>query len=184
MIEQVLKDYSDAFDMRSVALRYFNAAGADPDGDVGERHEPETHLIPLALRGAGDPDYTLSILGHDYDTRDGSAIRDYIHVKDLAEAHLRALDYLIAGGETTQINLGTGSGTSVIEIRDSVQRITGKSVNSEVAPRRPGDPANLVSVPSKAKELLGWEPKYSGVDQLISDAWTWHQAETSKKAVD
>ena len=177
MVEQVLKDYSHAFGIRSVALRYFNAAGADPDGEIGERHEPETHLIPLALRGAGDPDYTLNILGADYDTRDGSAIRDYIHVMDLADAHLRALDYLERGGETTQINLGTGSGTSVIEIRDSVEKITGRTVKSKIAPRRPGDPANLVSVPNKAKDLLGWEPHHSNVDQLIQDAWNWHLSE-------
>lgn len=181
MVEQVLKDYSEAFGMKSVALRYFNAAGADPEGEIGERHEPETHLIPLALRGAGDPSYTLNILGADYDTRDGSAIRDYIHVMDLADAHLRALDYLLGGGETTQINLGTGSGTSVIEIRDSVEKITGRCVNSKVAPRRPGDPANLVSVPDKARKLLGWSPRTSNVDQLIQDAWNWHLIETSSQ---
>lgn len=178
MIEQVLKDYSEAFGLRSVALRYFNAAGADPDGEIGERHEPETHLIPLALRGAGDPDYTLKILGDDYETRDGSAIRDYIHVIDLADAHLRALEYLSSGGETTQINLGSGDGTSVKEIRDSVQRITGKPVNSEIAARRPGDPANLVSVPKKAERLLGWAPINSKADRLISDAWNWYQTDS------
>ncbi|MEL7111184.1 MAG: UDP-glucose 4-epimerase GalE [Pseudomonadota bacterium] len=180
MVEAVLKDYSAAYDIRSVALRYFNAAGADPDGEIGERHEPETHLIPLALKGAGDPDYTLNILGADYDTRDGSAIRDYIHVVDLADAHLRALDYLASGGATTQINLGTGTGTSVIEIRNSVEKITGRKVNSKIAPRRPGDPAKLISVPEKAKALLGWVPKNSGVDQLIRSAWAWHKAELAR----
>lgn len=183
MVEQVLKDYSAAFNIRSVALRYFNAAGADPEGEIGERHDPETHLIPLALRGAGNPDYTLSILGDDYATRDGSAIRDYIHVVDLADAHLRALGYLQNGGETTQINLGTGSGTSVIEIRDSVEKITGRSVNSKIAPRRLGDPANLVSVPDKARELLGWSPRNSDVDQLIQDAWKWHLSEINGGAL-
>ena len=178
MIEHALKDYSEAFGVRSVSLRYFNAAGADPDGETGERHEPETHLIPLALRGAGDPNYTLKILGDDYETRDGSAIRDYIHVMDLAEAHLLALDYLKHGGGTTQINLGTGLGTSVIEIRDSVQRITGKLINTKFAPRRPGDPANLVAAPNTAQKLLGWEPKYSNLDRLIGDAWRWYQADT------
>ena len=177
MVEHALKDYSAAFDLRSVALRYFNAAGADPDGQVGERHEPETHLIPLALRGAGDPDYTLKILGADYDTRDGSAIRDYIHVVDLADAHLRALDYLERGGETTQINLGTGTGTTVLEIRDSVERITGNTVNSVVAPRRAGDPPKLVAKPERAEKVLGWTPKNSDVDQLIGDAWKWHLSE-------
>ena len=177
MVEKILQDYSDAFGLRSVSLRYFNAAGADPDGDVGERHEPETHLIPLALRGAGDPNYTLSILGDDYETRDGSAIRDYIHVADLADAHLRSLDYLAKDGATTKINLGTGSGTSVIEIRDSVQSITARDVNSVIAPRRPGDPAALVAAPNRAKDLLGWVPKNSSVDQLIRDAWNWHVSE-------
>lgn len=177
MVEHILQDYSEAFELRSVSLRYFNAAGADRDGDVGERHEPETHLIPLALRGAGDPNYTLNILGADYDTRDGSAIRDYIHVGDLADAHLRSLDYLGKGGATTKINLGTGSGTSVIEIRDSVRKITGRDVNSVVAPRRPGDPAALVAVPKRAEELLGWTPQNSSVDQLIQDAWNWHLSE-------
>lgn len=177
MVEQILKDYSAAFGLRSVALRYFNAAGGDPDGRVGERHEPETHLIPLALRGAGSADYTLKILGSDYDTRDGSAIRDYIHVMDLADAHLRALEYLSSAGETTQINLGTGTGTSVIEIRDSVARITERTVNSTVAPRRPGDPAMLVAKPERAKAVLGWKPKFSNIDQIISDAWTWHLKE-------
>ena len=180
MVEQALKDYSAAYDVRSVALRYFNAAGADPDGEIGERHEPETHLIPLALRGAGDPDYTLNILGVDYDTRDGSAIRDYIHVMDLADAHLRALDYLANGGATTQINLGTGTGTSVLEIAESVEKITGRKVNSKIAKRRPGDPAKLIAAPEKAKAVLGWTPRYSDVDQLIQGAWAWHQAELAR----
>ena len=180
MVERVLKDYSAAFGISSVALRYFNASGADPDGEVGERHEPETHLIPLALRGAGDPDYTLKIFGSDYDTRDGSAIRDYIHVLDLADAHLRALDYLKEGGETVQINLGTGDGTSVIEIRDCVQQVTGRTVQSEYAPRRVGDPPNLVASPKRAKELLGWEQQYSSLEKIIGDAWTWNLKETNK----
>ncbi|MEL6728951.1 MAG: UDP-glucose 4-epimerase GalE [Pseudomonadota bacterium] len=179
MVERALKDYSHAFGIRSVALRYFNAAGADPEGDVGERHEPETHLIPLALRGAGDPKYTLNILGSDYDTHDGSAIRDYIHVTDLADAHLRAIQFLERGGGTVQINLGTGSGTSVIEIRDSVRRVSGRNVKSKFVARRPGDPASLVAAPKLARDLLDWEPKHSSVDQLIGDAWRWHQSESN-----
>ncbi|MEL7030799.1 MAG: UDP-glucose 4-epimerase GalE [Pseudomonadota bacterium] len=175
MVEQILKDYSDAFGIRSVALRYFNAAGADPDGEIGERHEPETHLIPLALRGAGDADYTLNILGDDYETRDGSAIRDYIHVMDLADAHLRALYYLGEGGGTTQINLGTGRGTSVIEIQKAVERMTQHDVRARTAPRRPGDPAVLVSSPTLANQILGWAPHFSSVDNLIHDAWNWHK---------
>lgn len=181
MVEHILKDYAHAFGLQSVALRYFNAAGGDPDGQIGERHEPETHLIPLALRGAGDPDYTLNILGDDYDTRDGTAIRDYIHVIDLANAHLRALQYLNDGGETIQINLGTGTGTSVREIRDSVEAITGETVNSKIAPRRPGDPPVLVAEPKLAKEKLGWQAENSSVENLIGDAWKWHCAELKRR---
>ncbi|NQY13339.1 MAG: UDP-glucose 4-epimerase GalE [Henriciella sp.] len=181
MVEHILKDYAHAFGLQSVALRYFNAAGGDPDGQIGERHEPETHLIPLALRGAGDAEYTLNILGDDYDTRDGTAIRDYIHVLDLADAHLRALQYLNDGGETIQINLGTGTGTSVREIRDSVEAVTGKTVNSQIAPRRPGDPPVLVAEPKLAKEKLGWQAEKSSVESLIRDAWNWHCAELNRR---
>lgn len=181
MVERILQDYSVAHGVKSVTLRYFNAAGAAPDGEIGERHDPETHLIPLALRGAGDPDFSLNILGGDYETRDGSAIRDYIHVMDLADAHLSALAYLMENGQTTQINLGTGTGTSVFEIRDSVKRVTKREVRSRIAPRRPGDPAELVSLPEKAETILGWRPVRSGVDQLIRDAWDWHQTELSDR---
>lgn len=177
MAERLLQDYSDAFGLRFVALRYFNAAGADPSGAVGERHDPETHLIPLALRGAGDPDYFLSIFGDDYDTRDGTAIRDYIHVCDLADAHLKALEYLSAGGASTAINLGTGTGTSVLEIWESVEKVTGRAVPKQVSARRSGDPAVLVANASKASDVLAWTPRHSEIDQIIVDAWKWHQAE-------
>jgi UDP-arabinose 4-epimerase len=180
MAEMLLQDYSDAFGIRSVALRYFNAAGADPAAVIGERHEPETHLIPLALRGAGDPEYCLGIFGDDYPTRDGTAVRDYIHVSDLAEAHLRALDYLVQGGATTAINLGTGTGTSVHEIWHSVERITARAVNKQVLPRRPGDPASLVADAAKAKQVLGWQAQRSAIDTVIADAWRWHEAEQSR----
>ena len=181
MIEQILQDYSYSFGLQSVSLRYFNAAGADPDGEIGERHEPETHLIPLALRGAGSADYLLKIFGTDYDTRDGSAIRDYIHVNDLADAHLRALSYLENNGKTMAINLETGTGTSVLEIKDSVARITGKKVNYITSPPREGDAPSLVAEPKLAKKVLGWEPNASNVDRIIKDAWRWHLAEMNRK---
>lgn len=181
MAERLLQDYSDAFGIRFVALRYFNAAGADPSGAIGERHDPETHLIPLALRGAGDPDYFLSIFGDDYDARDGTAIRDYIHVCDLAEAHLKALGYLSGGGVSTAINLGTGTGTSVYEIWESVQKVTGRAVPKKVSPRRPGDPAVLVADAAKALDMLGWSSRRSEIDKVIADAWGWHQAELGRR---
>lgn len=177
MVEQILKDYSDAYGIRSVALRYFNAAGADPDGEIGERHDPEPHLIPLALKGAGEETYTLKILGDDFETKDGSAVRDYIHVMDLAEAHFLAVEYLKKAGATTHCNLGTGQGISVKEIRDTVERVTGRKVNAQIAPRRPGDPACLVAKTDLAKSVLGWEPRYSSIDQIIEDAWRWHLSE-------
>ena len=177
MAEMLLRDYSHAFGIRSVSLRYFNAAGADPSGAIGERHEPETHLIPLALQGAGDPGYCLSIFGDDYDTPDGTAVRDYIHVTDLADAHLKALGYLARGGETTAINLGTGTGTSVHEIWQSAERVTSLAIEKRVAPRRTGDPASLVADAVKARQVLSWQPRRSQIDTIIEDAWRWHEAE-------
>ena len=181
MAEELLRDYSEAFGIRSVSLRYFNAAGADPDGTIGERHEPETHLIPLALEGAGNPDFCLSIFGDNYDTRDGTAIRDYIHVCDLADAHLKALEYLSRGGATAAFNLGTGTGTSVQEIWQSVQRTTARSVERRVSERRPGDPASLVANANKARQLLGWKARRSSIDAIIADAWNWHTAEMVRR---
>jgi UDP-arabinose 4-epimerase len=179
MAEWALKDHDTAHGIRHVALRYFNAAGADPSGLIGERHEPETHLIPLALRGAGDESYTLNIFGTDYDTPDGTAIRDYIHVNDLARAHLAALDYLSEGGTSNAINLGTGTGTSVLQIRDSVEKITGRRVNTVPGPRRAGDPSRLVADTEKALGVLGWKAEYSDIHTIISDAWAWHLAEVA-----
>jgi UDP-arabinose 4-epimerase len=181
MAEWLLRDHADAYGMKHVALRYFNASGADPSGRIGERHEPETHLIPLALRGAGSNDFTLSVFGTDYDTDDGTAIRDYIHVCDLASAHLKALDYLRDGGESMAVNLGTGRGTSVLEIRDAVQKVTGRNVQTEMCPRREGDPSRLIALPKKAWDVLGWKAERSDVDTVIQDAWTWHLAEEERK---
>jgi UDP-arabinose 4-epimerase len=183
MAEHLLRDYSDAFGIRSVALRYFNAAGADPSGLIGERHEPETHLIPLALEGAGNPEYCLSIFGDDFETRDGTAVRDYIHVCDLADAHLKALEYLSGGGSTLAINLGTGSGTSVQEIWQSVEHVTSSSVQRRIAGRRPGDPASLVADAEKARRILGWQARRSSIVNILADAWMWYQAERTRRYV-
>ncbi|MCA8904790.1 MAG: UDP-glucose 4-epimerase GalE [Hyphomonas sp.] len=180
MAEWLLRDFDAAFNLRSVALRYFNAAGADPDGEIGERHEPETHVIPLALRGAGTDSYEFQVFGTDYDTPDGTAIRDYIHVCDLASAHLKALDHLQAGGESAAINLGTGTGTSVLEIRDAVEAVTGRKIRTKLCPRRQGDPSKLVARPDKALEMLGWRAERSDIRTIIEDAWTWHQAEMAR----
>lgn len=176
-VEKMLADHERANGIRSMALRYFNAAGADPAGELGERHEPETHVIPLAIRGAIRNDYTFTIHGGDYDTRDGTAVRDYIHVSDLADAHLRALEHLSDGRRSDRINLGTGSGITVSEIADAVERISGKPLHRIVGPRRPGDPPVLVAAADRAREVLQWVPKRSNIDNIISDAWRWHAAQ-------
>jgi UDP-arabinose 4-epimerase len=172
-IERALHWYAAAYGMRYAALRYFNAAGADPDGEIGEDHEPETHLIPLVLRaalGRGDP---VEIYGTDYPTPDGTAIRDYIHVSDLAEAHLRALGHLAAGGDSAALNLGTGRGCSVREVIAAVERIGGRKVPQREVARRPGDPPELVADPMLARSLLGWQPRHSDLDTIIGTALAW-----------
>lgn len=176
-VEKILADYAAAFGLRFVALRYFNAAGADPGGEIGERHEPEHHVIPLAIRGALNADYTFNVFGRDFDTRDGSAIRDYVHVTDLAEAHLRALTYLCASGVSAAFNLGTGVGTTVLEIADAVERATGRALRRADAPRRLGDPPTLVATAEKAKQVLSWQPTRSDVDHIVRSAWRWHEQE-------
>jgi UDP-glucose 4-epimerase len=157
--------------MKHVALRYFNAAGADLAGETGEIHEPETHLIPLALRAVGGAE-TLAIFGSDFETPDGTAIRDYIHVCDLAEAHVLALQYLIAGGESTALNLGTGIGISVLEIIKTLEKL-GHTVPYEMSFRRPGDPPRLVANPGKAQATLKWVPKQSSIENILKTAWEW-----------
>jgi len=174
MVERALHWYAKAHGINSVALRYFNAAGADPEGDIGESHMPETHLIPLILDAALGRRAAIDIYGTDYPTEDGSCVRDYIHVADLADAHVRALDYLIDGGETTAVNLGTGMGYSVREVIAAVERVTGKRVPRREMPRRAGDPAVLVADPTRARKLLGWLPTHSDLDTVIHTAWTWH----------
>lgn len=175
MVEQMLAGFDHAHGIRSACLRYFNAAGADRDGLIGERHACETHLIPLALKGAYDPGYAFTINGTDFDTPDGTALRDYIHVEDLAEAHLLALNALESGAPSNAFNLGTGRGTSVAEIVDAVERATGRRLPRKTGPRRPGDPARLIAAPDKAKEILGWTATRSDVDNIITSALAWHQ---------
>ena len=164
-----------AHGLKHVALRYFNACGAHPSGLIGEAHNPETHLIPLILQTALGRRSSLSIFGDDYPTRDGSCIRDYIHVTDLAQAHILALDYLMQGGESDVFNLGNGVGFSVKEVIEVSRRVTGREIPAEVKPRRAGDPAQLVASSEKAKSVLGWRPQYGELEAIIGSAWKWHQ---------
>ena len=173
-VERMLADVATAHPLRYVALRYFNAAGADGDGEIGERHQPETHAIPLAIQGALQPGYTFTIFGDDFETRDGTGLRDYVHVTDLADAHLRAAEYLMKGGASDVFNLGTGAGTTVAEIAAAVERIGGKPLARQVGARRTGDPAALVATADKARDILGWVPRYSSIDNIIATAWRWH----------
>jgi len=175
-VERVLQWMGLAEQLRWVALRYFNAAGADPEGELGEEHEQETHLIPLAIGAALGQRPPLQIFGTDYSTPDGTAIRDYIHVTDLASAHIRALEYLGRGEESRAINLGTGAGLSVLEVIRGVKTIGRQPVPTQAAPRRIGDPPILVSSPELARRLLHWEPSYSGLDAIIKTAWLWHSS--------
>jgi len=175
MVEQVLKDYNSAYALRYVSLRYFNAAGADPEGEVGERHNPETHLIPQILDAAIGRREDIKIFGTDYDTPDGTCIRDYIHVTDLADAHLKALKYLEAGGKSQVFNLGNDNGFSVREVIETARKVTGKEIKVTETDRRQGDPPILVGSSQKAKELMGWKPKYDDLSQIIRTAWQWHK---------
>jgi len=173
IFERSLHWYAEAYGLRWCALRYFNAAGADPDGELGEVHDPETHLIPLVMQAALGSGPCVSVFGTDYDTPDGTAIRDYVHVTDLARAHVAAIDYLKQGGASTAVNLGTGEGYSVREIIRGIQRVAKVTPPVQDCPRRPGDPAVLVADASKARSLLAWEPRYSGLDQILETAWKW-----------
>lgn len=178
--EKMIRDYGAAHAIRSVILRYFNAAGCDPQGETGERHDPEPHVIPLAIRGAIDGTFTFNILGGDYDTPDGTCVRDYVHVTDLADAHGRALDYLAKGGASEIFNLGTGHGASVMELADAVSQVAGKEVPRIIVDRRPGDPPILVASAKKAKAVLGWEPKHSDLNSILTTAWAWFQREADR----
>ncbi|MCF8259609.1 MAG: UDP-glucose 4-epimerase GalE [Melioribacteraceae bacterium] len=173
IIEFLLEDYSQSHSLNYCALRYFNAAGADPDGEIGESHDPEPHLIPLALFTAMQKREKLLVFGDDYETKDGTCVRDYIHINDLADAHILALEYLKINKESNVINLGTGEGNSVFEIIKTVEELTGKSVPFDVVGRRAGDPAVLVADNKKAKSILGWSPKHD-LRSIIQTAWNWH----------
>jgi UDP-glucose 4-epimerase len=173
MVERMLLDVDRAYGMKSVSLRFFNAAGADPEGLLGERHQPETHLIPLVLQAAAGRRPAITVYGRDYDTADGTCIRDYVHVSDLCQAHLLALDYLASGGATDAFNLGNGIGFSVQEVIDTARRITGANIAATDAPRREGDPARLVADASKAKRRLAWNPRHSSLERIIEHAWHW-----------
>ncbi len=174
MVERIFRDYSAAYGLKAVALRYFNAAGADPEGEIGEDHTPETHLIPLVLDAAAGKRPDIKVFGTDYPTRDGSCIRDYIHVEDLASAHVLALKYLEKGGETDFFNLGNEKGTSVLEVIQAVRKVTGKDFTVTLTDRRAGDPAALVGSSEKAKKVLGWAPKYADIETIVRHAWKWH----------
>lgn len=174
MIENILTDYNIAYGIKSVSLRYFNACGADKSATIGEWHEPETHLIPLILDVAICKSESIKIFGTDYDTKDGTCIRDYIHVTDLARAHVLALEYLLTGNDPETFNLGNGKGYSVKEIIDTVEKITGKNIARVEGKRRAGDPAILIADSTKANDILKWNPEY-GLDDIIATAWDWHK---------
>ncbi|MBW4650073.1 MAG: UDP-glucose 4-epimerase GalE [Kastovskya adunca ATA6-11-RM4] len=175
MVEQILDDFDRAYNLRSVRCRYFNAAGADPQGRLGEDHLPETHLIPLVLMTALGKRESISVYGTDYDTRDGTCIRDYIHVTDLAQAHVLGLEYLLKGGGTEVFNLGNSKGFSVQEVIEAARTVTGHPIPVTLAERRPGDPPALVGSAEKAQRLLGWQPQYGELGTILEHAWKWHQ---------
>lgn len=174
MVERILADYSMAYGLNYVSLRYFNAAGADPDGEIGEAHKPETHLIPLVLDVALNKLHSINIFGNDYDTPDGTCIRDYIHVTDLASAHLLALEYLYRGGKSDAFNLGNSNGFSVSEVINKARMVTRKNINVKFTNRREGDPPVLVGSAEKAATVLNWKPRYPDLSDIIATAWRWH----------
>lgn len=171
-LERIMSDYDHSYDLKFVALRYFNASGASPSR--GERHDPETHLVPLVLQAAQKKIDHVTVFGNDYPTHDGTCVRDYIHVSDLAAAHALALDYLRNGNSSTAINLGNGQGYSVLEVISAAQQVTGKEIAVEMHGRRAGDPSHLVADASKAHAVLGWQPQHADIATIISSAWKWH----------
>ena len=175
-MEKMMAWTSRAHGLRYVALRYFNACGAHPSGKIGEVHNPETHLIPVILQVPNGQREKLSIFGGDYPTKDGTCVRDYIHVTDLAQAHILALDYLLKGGENNVFNLGNGVGFTNKEVVDVARKVTGHPIPAEIAPRRAGDPAQLVASSEKAKTVLGWKPQYADLETIVTTAWNWHKA--------
>ena len=175
MIEQILRDYDTAYGIKHVNLRYFNAAGADNDAEVGERHDPETHLVPLVLDVAGGTRPDVKINGTDYETPDGTCIRDYIHVTDLADAHILALEYLLRGSPSDSFNLANGNGFSVYEVVRMAERVTGRAIKTFETERRAGDPPVLIGSSRKAYDILGWRPQFADLATIIATAWCWHQ---------
>jgi UDP-glucose 4-epimerase len=180
MIEMMLEDYENAYGIHSVALRYFNAAGADPAGEIGEDHTPETHLIPIILDVALGKRDKIMMFGDDYETRDGTCVRDYIHVNDLASAHVKALEWMVEHQQSNHFNLGNGEGFSVKEIIDVARKVTGHPIPAQLAPRRPGDPATLIGTSEKIKKTLAWEPEFADIETIISTAWNFHQLRFGK----
>jgi UDP-glucose 4-epimerase len=175
MVEQILADFDRVYGLKSVRFRFFNAAGAHPDGILGEDHSPETHLIPLVLQTALGRRESVSILGTDYPTPDGTGVRDYIHVSDIAAAHILGLEYLLGGGDSQEFNLGNGSGFSVREVIETAKLVTGRDVTAVECDRRPGDPPVLVGSSNKVRKILGWKPQYPHLEEIIAHAWKWHQ---------
>lgn len=175
MVEKILQDFKNAHDINYVVLRYFNACGASSDGEIGEKHDPETHLIPLAIYAALKKLDSITIYGDDYKTKDGSCIRDYVHVEDLASAHLKALEFLFKNNRSDIFNVGIGNGFSVKEIIDVVKKISGKNFTVKIGARRAGDPAELIADNNKIKNILGWNPKYTSIEKMIETAYNWHK---------
>jgi len=175
MIERMLRDFDQAYGMRSICLRYFNAAGADSDAEIGEDHDPETHLIPLVLDAAAGVRADITMYGDDYATPDGSCIRDYVHVSDLADAHVLALESLLKGAPSTAYNLGNGQGYSVRDVIAAARGITGIEISTAIGPRRAGDPPRLVGDATLIKTTLGWAPRFSSLSDIVGTAWRWHQ---------
>lgn len=175
VIERVLSDYDRAYGLRYISLRYFNAAGADPEGELGERHEPETHLIPRLLLAALGRLESVEIFGADYPTADGTCVRDYVHVSDLATAHARAVEWLLDGGPSETFNVGTGRGHTVMEVVEACRRVAGRPIEVPVGPRRPGDPAVLVCSNERVRQRLGWEPRFTDLEEIVATAWKWHR---------
>lgn len=175
MVEHILRDYHTAYGLSSVSLRYFNAAGADPDGEIGESHNPETHLLPNVLGSLLVNDRKLNVFGNDYNTPDGTCVRDYIHINDLCDAHLCALTFLADHPGAHGFNLGNGNGFSVLQIIRAAEQVTGRAISFTMAPPRPGDPATLVADSARAMKELGWKPYYTNLEEIIASAWRWHQ---------
>ena len=180
MVEKIIADYGNAYGLKSVCLRYFNAAGADPEGGIGEDHDPETHLIPLILDAALKRRPSITVFGYDYPTKDGTCIRDYIHVTDLARAHVLALDYLVRNGASDAFNLGNGRGFSVQEVINTAGRVTGLPIPVKRGEKRAGDPAVLIGSSAKAISTLGWKPEFDSLEAILDTAWRWHQQRFEK----